>query len=275
MQHWRRKTYDFTLTNSTDSGIGGNELDLAADVPDFQMTQGIDDLTNTTRPRPVTRLGSFTQRDGFGWAPGFKRYFEDGNFISIFPAYNAAGNYRLYYTPITEKLARPVTVDFAVAAADTVIDEGGKLAFSFANLDVVSDMVGGTLTVTFDAPNEGFSGVYTVGGVLGSHIVVTTVDYAAGFTNPAAGTATLTYQPTATVAELPPLMSQWALYLKLHASIAIREAQQLEVGDLDRKFAREAVRVKSMSNKRSEGVAQAPRTRATRRGAGGYGWGSY
>src|SRR4051812_36336527 len=73
MQHWRRKEYDFTLAG----GVDGNSLDLSTDVPDFQLTQGVDDLSDTNYPRPLRHLGSFTNRNGSGgWmVSGAKQYF--------------------------------------------------------------------------------------------------------------------------------------------------------------------------------------------------------
>lgn len=86
-----------------------------------------------------------------------------------------------------------------------------------------------------------------------------------------AGTYTLFYTCQATPlalsgpeVDLPALLTPWALYLKVHASIAIRNARDQPITDLSTKLATELARLIAMSKKRSEGVRQAPITRLRR-----------
>ncbi len=72
------------------------------------------------------------------------------------------------------------------------------------------------------------------------------------------GTAPLDSGWQHTTDELPVMMRQWAVCVKLHASIAIREGQELDTAALERKLNALKARIKSMTYKRSDGVAQPP-----------------
>jgi hypothetical protein len=132
----------------------------------------------------------------------------------------------------------------------------------------------------FDAgppDNTSFNGTWFINAVSESsaNIIGVTVAPSGNVTGPAAGTATLTYQPIGTISELPVLMNQWAMFLKLHASISIRESQELEVTDLERKFAIQQLRVKTMSKKRTDGIVQPGLTQNYYRNRYGIGGWSY
>ncbi len=275
VQHWRRKSYDFTLSG----GVDGNSLDLAANVPDFQMTQGVDDLANPQHPRTVDRLTSFTQRNGsdslYSNNRRSKQFFEDGNLLFIYPANHSAGSYTLIYTPQTELLALPVLErTFAVNGADQpgTAGPGPSNAWLLGGANFVAEDVGRTLIPAFATPNEAWNIPYLVTDFFSATAVAVTPDpNAIGvFDQPPSGSWSVYEQPLGTVGALPVLMSQWATYLKLYASIAIRESQELEVGELERKLNALKVRIKNMSNKRSEGVAQAPITRNRHSWGGGW-----
>jgi hypothetical protein len=102
----------------------------------------------------------------------------------------------------------------------------------------------------------------------------------------AQGTYTLTYQPqpeTLVISspgagqrtDLPQLLTPWALFLKVHASIAIRTSRRQDTSELETKYQQQRARAVNMAKQRGEGVQQPPITR--RRPVGGYwdggGWG--
>ncbi len=68
------------------------------------------------------------------------------------------------------------------------------------------------------------------------------------------------------ITELPSYMDSWDAYIKVHASIAIREGRQMDCSDLERKFAIQKARVQKAVAQRTERVTQAPITKNQ------YGW---
>lgn len=277
-QHYRVTSVDFTLAG----GVGGNVFALPSA---FQLGNGLEVDPDTQQPMSIPYLGSWLNRNYFGQSvfdatfPFCKtrRYvFNDSNLI-IFPPQNASGNYRLWYTPQEKKLqAETVQSDVDIDAADVPFDYddpdlGHVIAWNFANLVVPADLESGTLTVDLDAPNETWNGTYTVSGIVsgGSSIITTAPWPGISYTNPAAGTVSFTYQPTGTMSSLPDYASPWQLYIKLQTSIAIREARQQDVSDLNNRFQQQSLRVDRALQNRQEEATQPPLTRGT---GGWWGW---
>src|SRR6478609_1657170 len=216
---WFKDTYDFTLTSSE----GGNVLDLSL-IPDFQMAQGLDLLNNGSPSFTVPMLDSFAERNqynnlwplGVGWSyNGFlgRRYWIDGDTLTVYPSQNAGGNYRLIYTPMLKPFALPVSRTFDIESGDLPqvpppgsLDGTGAWLLTNANPDAATDIPldgGFDLTLTLDSPNGGFSGTYNVVAfgdtpqgfgrpTFGCSNLGSTV----GFTNPAGGSVTYDSQPT-------------------------------------------------------------------------------
>jgi hypothetical protein len=67
---------------------------------------------------------------------------------------------------------------------------------------------------------------------------------------------------------LPVALSPWALFIKVHAAIAVRQGRQQDTSELDGKLERERLRANSMAQTRSEDVTQAPITRQRNRYGG-------
>lgn len=290
--YWFRKTFDFTLAG----GNGGNTLDLSQ-VPDLQMVQGLDLLDSNDNAFTIDMLESFAQRNQFntiwpfggGWGfNGFvgRRYWVDGDTLFVYPAANSAGNYRLVYTPQYTTLALSKTVNFTLDSADhPIVPPPGSLAgtgawsLANANLANATDIPtsGFDLTLTFVTTNLGFSGTYHVVDVglpptFGAPTFSTSnLASSAGFTNPATGTGTYTYQPAGTIGALPQALFPWQKYLILYASIAIRTSRQQQImPDMETQWKEINSRVVAATKQRSEGVRQAPITRSNY-GAGGWG----
>jgi hypothetical protein len=93
-RHWRSKTYHFEITSES------NSIDLATEVPDYQVTQGVDNLANPKRPRNVDRLGSFADRNKVTTT----HYFEDGGNLTMYGR-RPEGCYVVHYTPQSIQLA--------------------------------------------------------------------------------------------------------------------------------------------------------------------------
>jgi hypothetical protein len=71
---------------------------------------------------------------------------------------------------------------------------------------------------------------------------------------------------------LPAAMNPWLLYIKVHASIAIRTGRQQDTSALEAKLSQERGRIIALAANRQEDVTQAPITRWRR---GRYGYGGY
>lgn len=287
---WFKKTFDFTLTG----GNGGNILTLSENVPDLEMIQYLNLIDSVGNPQPVTMLPSVAERNQYaasfpflngGGFNGFvgRRYFVDGDDLEILPAANSAGNYKLVYTPSNQRLALPITVNFALASSDIpeVPPPGlvtGTGAWLLANGGLTSDVPtsGFDIELTFSSPNAGFSGAYHVVDTqlppTQSIFGVSNLASTSGFTSPPTGTGTYTYQPVGTIGELPDVMTPWRKYLQLHASIAIRTSRRQPIASLDLQFQREVKKIVAITKQRSQGVTQAPITNTNWGGFGGNGW---
>ncbi len=279
--YWFRSTFDFTLGN----GEGNNFLDLSL-VPDLEMAQGVFLLDANGNPYPLDLMSSISEINqlnstymfgaGFGYN-GFigRKYFLDGDFLFVYPSANASGNYRLVYTPQPKILALSKTVNFNIATADVpevpppgLLAGTGAWLLANANLSNATDIPtsGFDLTLTFVTTNLGFSGIYHVVDVglppsFGSPTFSTSnLASAAGFSNPATGTGTYTYQPAGTIGTLPDSLTPWAKYLTLYASMVIRTSRRQAMGELDLQFKQIEKRIVAITKQRTEGVRQAPLT---------------
>jgi hypothetical protein len=277
-QHYRVKTFDFTLTGN----VGGNSVDLP---DDFQLGNGLEMNPTFARPWSVGYLESWLNRNNLGASvldntglisvPDGRRYCFNDSQLVVFPADRSAGDYRLYYTPMADTLKAQQTISFAIATGDTPqVPPPGSLAgagaWLLANASTPDDLPdsGFDLVLTFLAPNTSFSGTYpvvdvgrTTDGFGSPTFSADNLVSTAGFTNPASGTGTFTYQPVGTTDTLPNMADPWALYLKLGASIAIREARQQDVADLQRRFQEQSARVSNALQNRQEEATQPPLTR--------------
>lgn len=295
---WFKKTKNFSLTG----GVGGNILTLSTNVPDLEMIQYLNSLDSSGNPSPVTMLSSVAERNqyaanfpfaagnGFNGLTG-RKYFPDGDDLEILPAANSVGNYELVYTPQPQRLALPIAVSFAISAGDIpevpppgLLSGTGAWLLANAAADATVPPDGGfDLTLTFTAgppDNRPFSGTYHVVAVgipptYGqSTFGVSNLASTAGFSSPAAGTGTYTYQPVGTIGELPEALTPWAKYMQLHASIAIRTSLRQPVGALDKQLQVFEKRIVALTKQRSQGVMQAPITQTNYGGfgGGGFGW---
>lgn len=177
---WFRDTFDFSLTSTED----GCKLDLAS-VPNLEMVQGLDLLNNDAPPFTVPMLDSFASRNWFAGAwpltigPSFngfvgRRYYLDGDFLIITPSTNAAGNYRLIYTPMTLPLALPTTPPPHVVSLDTgdVTASVGRWQFPAASFN--DSDIGASFTVT-GATAPGDNGTFVITAIGNSSTVYTAV----------------------------------------------------------------------------------------------------
>lgn len=189
------RTFDFTLAGST----------YQQTLPEnFWRLRGLTLDPDTLRRRRI-RPYNFAEGDDYRWNgsdlicprafAADRRYNVLGSrLLQIEPQEHAAGSYRLYYVPKPTVLSLDVTSTFDIDASDTNTAVGGLLTFALANIAAISDMVGGSLTLNFDAPNVAFNGVYTIGQVpTSTSVVMTCPSFSSGITGPASGTASVTY----------------------------------------------------------------------------------
>lgn len=262
--HWFRNTVIFTLTGNV---AGSNTFDLSS-IPDFQMDQGLDWYPGglNSPSVPVRRLGSFAERGlaagtvSLGYV-GFDRcYFTNGNLLFVDPYTASAGTYKLIYTPQKAPLALPGAVPGGAPLIATIGTIGpniiGWTGTSFTQADV-----GNWLNISGDA-NAVNNGPHQITVVTSA--TQTTVGGTIVTSFPTSATAT--ENQNGTMGSLPALLAPWALYLKLHASIAIRNSRGQPTADFEPKMLREERRIGVMAQQRSEGPRQAPITRRRRRG---------
>lgn len=280
--YWFKHETTFTLQSSSP----GNVFDLTT-VPDFQMAQGLDFLVSDQVAYTVPMLASFQERNAFNGTWPFlgstwgyngvlgRKYWVDGNDLVVFPAQNAAGTYKLIYTPI-QQLSPTVTVPITIGASDTASDVGGHVQYEFFSVTSLPDWVGGTVTVNFSAPNTLYNGTSNILSVNGSQIVTDKIWPGPGFSNPASGTASVVYQPIGTISTIPAQLLPWTQYLVLYAAIAVRNSRNQDTSALLARFGDIKQRVIDLTKQRSEGVRQAPISRnryGLGSGAGGPGFG--
>ncbi len=281
-QHYSVVPFEFSLAG----GVGGNSVDLPADM---QLGNGLELDPTNPRPRSVPYLSSWLNRNNLGASVlnigggnlcTDRQYCFNNQQLVVFPPERSNGDYKLYYTPQAKKFLAPVTRSFAIAAADTNPPGGpgvGPGYWSFDNgafstlqpgglytTDIPVDGTAYVVTAFTAGPpdNTSFNGTWFINGVstTSSKLIGVTVAPTGNVTGPAAGTATLTYQPIGTISELPDYVDPWAIYLKLGTSIAIREAREQDCTDLERRFAAQRLRVDSLLTNRQEEPTQPPLT---------------
>jgi hypothetical protein len=278
---WFRAEANFSL----DGGSSGYVYDLTQ-LPDFQMAQGLDLEVSPGVWATVPLLGSYAERNAFyGMAPfqgtGYsyngqcgRAYWIDGDRLEVLPPQNAAGNYRLVYTPI-ETMQAPVTTVVQLQPSDDFINLGGLGHVDLAGLTFDPSYLTGTVTLAYNAPNAFVNGSYGVSTTpTGAHYVNLDRALPAGsWSGPSAGSVTLAYQPAGTVASLPDKLTPWSQYLVLYASIAVRNSRNQDVTALEGRYADIKQRVIDLTKQRTEGVKQAPITNNRYRRYGtGYGF---
>jgi hypothetical protein len=263
--YWFRQEQTFTLT----SDVPGNIFDLTT-LPDFQMVQGLDLVSSPGIYTTVTMLNSYQERNSMtstwpfmGQSYGYagvlgRKYWVDGDNLEVLPAQNAGGTYRLVYTPI-QVMQPPITA--TTATTDVALNVAGKLAFNLANAPYADGYLGGTLTVTWATPNSAWNGTFTIGPSSVGGAIVTTADYVLNaFTPPPVGPISI--QPGGTTDTLPAKLVPWSQYIVLYAAIAAKNSRNQDPSALLARFADIKQRVIDLTKQRSEGVRQAPISRA-------------
>ncbi len=295
-EHYFIDTFDFTIAAG----------ESAVDLPEsFKRDNSLTRNPDTSTPETVDVLGSWLERNDQSssiWTPSARRYFITGDQLEIFPTAAAPGNYRLFFTPQFEFVSPGVAtagVQLAtVAALPTCTSSPPGPGHS---LTATSD---GALTVdgvavndddpilVLNQENDLDNGVYvaTVAGDLTHPFILTRptpFTYSTGMVlSVSAGdvNARQSFQLVSSPIDvdvlplvfelvqltLPRAMRPWALYLKVHTSIAIRTSRQQDTTDLQAKLQALKTRVSKSAKNRTEAPKQAPMTRHRR---GGYGYG--
>jgi hypothetical protein len=267
VEHWFRASVPFELPGGGLPGnsLGSNTFDLST-VADFQMDQGVNWLPGgNSPPIPIPRMGSFAERGyinpGLGWNFGGQReYFTNGDSLFINPYQNSVGSYELIYTPLGTPLAipQPPPGTAPVLASFENNPSGGIVHFT--GTDFTSANEGDTMISAGDGNSQ--NNFVSVILEVFSSTVVKVVPVLADEASP---TATITIQPQGTRSDLPAVQTQLALYLKVHAGIAIQTSRKQNTAELQAKLQREETRILSLAKKRTEGVKQPPITRRRRR----------
>ena len=226
-------TLDFELTTSN----------VYALPSDFYSIRGLT-LNPDRSNRSTVHKFTFGDRNSFAgyaadaWAvPNYtpeRRYrVVSRKQLIVEPKERSAGLYRLYYVPAPTSLAEPVTVNFNIAAADTpqvpppgVLTGNGAWLLANATADATVPDSGFDLVLTFGSPNGEFSGTYPVTDVGHSPGLFGQPTFAcdnlvstSGYTPPASGTGTYTYQPVGTSNELDEALDSYAEYVKIVTAI--------------------------------------------------------
>jgi hypothetical protein len=147
-----------------------------------------------------------------------------------------------------------VDVDFSSFFSEAYITALSSLMV-FQGASFNSTMVGSTISISGSAHNDGDWIITSVPGPF----AVTVSDPGGLLINEdlRSTVSVVVVSPGQAVA-LPWALTQWALFLKVHASIAIRTARQQDTADLDRKLAQQRARATSAATNRTEDVTQAP-----------------
>ena len=180
------------------------------------------------------RASSVTDMFG-GYLPSRRYRVISRTQLLIEPKESSAGTYRLYYIPEPATLASEVTRTFDIETDDTAPPSGDPdyIAWGLQNAALTSDDIGQTLTLDFDAPNDVFNGDCVIVGTPSSTLVyVTPVVSQAGFTNPAAGTATVHGQPANTSNELDVSLDRFAEYIMIVAAIKAVAKEEGDISEL-------------------------------------------
>ncbi len=271
-EHHLMRSFDFSLLGGT--GVGNDQMPLP---DDFMQGHSVDGDRDLQSQYTVRYLRSWLERNDSKLASR-PRYFFRGNSIVFYPQERAAGTYRMWYTPIADRLSLDKTVSFALATSDIPeVPPPGSLAgtgaweLANANAAAATDIPtsGFDLVLTFTTTNLGFSGTYHVVDVglppaFGSPTFSTSnLASTAGFSSPPTGTGTYTYTPNGTVSTLPAVITPYSQFLKLHASIAIRQGREKDETDLVQKLTKYSAQMTSNITNRAEEPEQPPLTRRT------------
>jgi hypothetical protein len=163
----------------------------------------------------------------------------------------------------------PVDVSIPVVTSHTGFSAG--LHF-IANDNVpasvfLSTDVGRPLTVT-GAVSPGNNGTRTILAVVSANeVTFTDTTGLVSETLPDSATVSINRQPAGTRVDLPAVLTPLALYLKVHASIAIQTSRHQPTTELQAKLAAETARVLALAKHRTEGPKQAPSPAASAAGA--------
>lgn len=281
--HYNISTFDFTLSGGVGTTNGLNSWDLSATPGDFQQGHSLEINPNTPNPITVKYLSNWLDRNNSAGGITFagnglsREYRFSGDLLKVFPPTNAAGQYRLYYTPKWQTLALPVfTLEAAttVEIGDTYTSDGATTTLFIT--DGVIGVPGDTIITNWSGNNAIFNGTYTIASLSNPQTcVVTPAGPIGSSTSPMAGAnyQVGSYsQPTDTRSTLPAQMNPWSLYLKTHAAIAIRSKRQQSVDDLEMKLNGLKARVASILQNRQEEPTQPPLTRGSGDWLGGSGW---
>lgn len=250
---WFLDHVDFTLAG----GVGGNSFPMPMDRLLKDNTLELSPTTNT--PCPVLRLSSWSDRNtatgiGYGgYGPAARRYYPAGSNLMVFPPNNAAGNYRLWYTPKYIPIVLPQPVPPIVASVPAVsagVSTGGVYGFTGANWQAAN--IGDSIIVTgaTNAVNNGTFTILSVGGV--NAITVNNP----GSQSEAAGAIAITWEGPASTFNVA--MEPWVLYPEIHAAITIRTGRQQDTSDLQPKLAQLKQRIETATANRTEEVEQTP-----------------
>lgn len=236
--------FDFTITS-------GNSVTLPAD---FKRDNSLTYNPTSQSPSPVKPLGSWLERGG-GSTSGM------------------AGSYRLYYTPFFPSLAIPTSTrtyntgggGSYVAATRTYNVTSGGISPAFTTNDI-----GGAVSIMDNGGHPQMSGVYVIASIVSATSVVLAsgppADVASGLD--AGGSIYSALGTASAPVVLPNSLTPWALYLKVHASIAIRTSRQQDTSALEQKLQGLKQRIAGSVKNRTQSPRQAPITR--RRAYNGY-----
>jgi hypothetical protein len=269
-EHYRITSLLFSLTGGAAGGLGVAALALPDDFFKEVVVMRSPGTSSRFRVRRLPSLAEIARRDEICY-----ELIDDE--LQIFPPERASGNYQLLYTPVAPEIAFPITVNFTIDAADhgSVPPPGGLAgigAWVLANgTNGVTDTgtipaTGGfDLVLTFLAPNASFSGTYNVVSVglppgFGSPTFGCQLASTSGFTNPASGTGTYTFQPAGTVGELPILMMPWYEYIITGAAIRIKDKKEMPTDVLERRLTGLKARVEQIAANRASDPQQVPLT---------------
>lgn len=255
------ESYFITSFNFSVSGsLGSNIVTLPSD---FQKDNGLDRLNSANQPpSSVPMLPSWEERNGPIAAPGSITsgpglcYWIQGNAnqateLRLLPtAAVAVGNYTLWYTPEIPDLFDPA---ITWTSGDHATGFTNDLNIAAANFD--STYIGQSITITGTVSNNGTFTIATV--VSPTHITVSQSLTGESFPS----TTTYSSQPAGTIGTLPAKLVPWSLYLRVHASIAVRTKQQKDTSDLEAKLQQQDTRIQKMAPNKTQSVMQAPITR--------------
>jgi hypothetical protein len=261
-QYYDISTFDFTLSGGVGDANGINSWDLSGTPGDFQQGHSLELNPDTPNPITVDYLSNWLNRNDnvggviFAGNVLSRQYTFSGSLLKVFPPVNAAGKYRLYYTPTWTALMlpqpppgpTPVLTAFEFGAGGGLVDFTGT-TFTEAN-------VGDTMISTGDA-NSANNFTATIIAVSSATVVQVDTPLA----TEGSPSASITLQPQGTRSDLPAQMNPWALYLKVHASITIRTKRDQNVDALEAKLAALKQRIATTLTNRKEEPSQPPLTR--------------